>query len=228
MPADQRRSDVSRRKAISRSRDFPRASKRCSQYDVVIFGDVDPRQFSDRAAAAGSDFVGKKGGGFGMIAGPQWSPQRIATRRSRRSCRSTSARVQPDDRAAVDHAGLSPGADQGRREARRSSASSPTSSATKNSLKDEIQPIFWYCRGVAREAAASARSTPSIRSDIGPDGRKAPLLVLGHFGGGRTLFSRDRRFLALALSTPAKASSTPTGCSSSATSPAAKSSASGG
>ena len=41
------------------------------KYDVVLFGDVDPRQFTDRQLQMVSDFVNKKGGGFGMIAGPR-------------------------------------------------------------------------------------------------------------------------------------------------------------
>ena len=36
---------------------------------------------------------------------------------------------------------------------------------------------------------ASARCYAEHPTDTGPDGRKAPLLVLGRFGGGRTLFS---------------------------------------
>src|SRR5437763_15341390 len=44
-------------------------------YDVVLVGDVDPRQFSDRQLQLVSEFVSKKGGGFGMVAGPRFSPQ---------------------------------------------------------------------------------------------------------------------------------------------------------
>jgi hypothetical protein len=35
--------------------------------------------------------------------------------------------------------------------------------------------------------------------ETGPDGRKAPLLVLGASAAGRTLFSADRRLVAVAL-----------------------------
>src|SRR5690606_32459270 len=43
--------------------------------DVVLFGDVDPRYFSDLQLELIRDFVANRGGGFGMVAGPQWSPQ---------------------------------------------------------------------------------------------------------------------------------------------------------
>ena len=45
------------------------------EYDVILFGDVDPRQFSDAQLQLVSDFVAKRGGGFGMISGPRYSPQ---------------------------------------------------------------------------------------------------------------------------------------------------------
>ena len=53
---------------------FPESIEELMKYDVVLFGDVDPRQFTDRQLQLISDFVSKKGGGFGMIAGPRWSP----------------------------------------------------------------------------------------------------------------------------------------------------------
>jgi hypothetical protein len=65
---------------------------------------------------------------------------------------------------------------------------SPDRAVNERFLKEELQPIFWFAKGItvkpgvgevyAEHPAASA-----------PDGRKAPLLVLGRFGAGRTLFS---------------------------------------
>src|SRR5439155_25110500 len=54
---------------------FPESIEELMDYDVVLFGDVDPRQFSDAQLQLVSDFVAKKGGGFGMIAGTKFSPQ---------------------------------------------------------------------------------------------------------------------------------------------------------
>src|SRR5439155_9854570 len=56
-------------------RRFPESIEELAQYDVVLFGDVDPRQFSDSQLQLVSDFVNKRGGGFGMVAGPRYSPQ---------------------------------------------------------------------------------------------------------------------------------------------------------
>ena len=53
---------------------FPESIEEVMQYDVVLFGDVDPRQFTDSQLQLIADFVSKRGGGFGMVAGPKWSP----------------------------------------------------------------------------------------------------------------------------------------------------------
>ena len=54
---------------------FPTSMDQLMDYDVVLLGDVDPRQFTDTQLQMISDFVSRKGGGFEMVAGPRWSPQ---------------------------------------------------------------------------------------------------------------------------------------------------------
>ena len=54
---------------------FPSSIDQLMDYDVIVLGDVDPRQFTDAQLQLISDFVSKKGGGFAMVAGPRWSPQ---------------------------------------------------------------------------------------------------------------------------------------------------------
>jgi len=55
-------------------------------------------------------------------------------------------------------------------------------------MTEGMQPIFWYCKNVmAKPGVGEVYATHP--SDSGPDGRKAPLLVLGRYGAGRTLFS---------------------------------------
>src|SRR5690606_17974678 len=56
-------------------RRFPETITELLEYDVVVFGDVDPRYFSDAQLELIRDFVANRGGGFGMVAGPQFSPQ---------------------------------------------------------------------------------------------------------------------------------------------------------
>ena len=61
-------------------------------------------------------------------------------------------------------------------------------SVNERFLKEQIQPIFWYCRGVSVKPGVG-EAYADHPTETGPDGHKAPLLVLGRFGGGRTLFS---------------------------------------
>src|SRR5207249_4691400 len=56
-------------------------------------------------------------------------------------------------------------------------------------LRDDIQPIFWYCRGVSVKQGVG-EVFAEHPTEMDPDGRhRASLLVLGHFGAGRTMFS---------------------------------------
>src|SRR5207237_10164805 len=52
-------------------RRFPESIEEMMDYDVVLFGDVDPRQFSDAQLQLVADFVNRRGGGVGMGAGPR-------------------------------------------------------------------------------------------------------------------------------------------------------------
>src|SRR5205085_8145555 len=168
-------------------RRFPESIEELMQYDVVLFGDVDPRQFTDSQLQLIADFVSKRGGGFGMVAGPKWSPAAYRNTILEAVLPVSIARSQPDPENEVITAGFRPALTQV------GAASSifrfsPDRVANEHFLKEELQPIFWYAKGItvkpgvgevyAEHPAASA-----------PDGRKAPLLVLGRFGAGRTLFS---------------------------------------
>ena len=57
-------------------RRFPNTPEELNRYDVVVFGDVDPRRGWLTAAQMGMlvDFVGDEGGGFGLIAGERAVP----------------------------------------------------------------------------------------------------------------------------------------------------------
>src|SRR5258708_1499352 len=87
---------------------FPESIEELMPYDVVLFGDVDPRQFTDRQLQLVADFVNKRGGGFGMIAGERWAP--IAYRNSPLEAvlPVNISRVQQDDPSAVITEGFRP------------------------------------------------------------------------------------------------------------------------
>lgn len=165
---------------------FPLSIEEFLDFDVLLLGDVDPREFSDQQLQLVSDFVARRGGGLGMIAGPRWSPT---------AWRGTA--IEPilpvnisqarNDQDQVLTQGFRPvltpvGAD------------SPIfrffadRSLNEKYLQNDLQAIFWYCKGVVAKPGVGEVYAEHPR-DFGPDGRKAPILVVGRYGAGRTMFS---------------------------------------
>lgn len=181
---------------VSDSRHFPGRIKRFAEsieelmnYDVVLFGDVDPRQFTDRQLQLVSEFVSKKGGGFGMIAGPRWSPVKFRN--------TVIEQLLPVDLANAERFALPDGPlTEGFRPVltKVGAASSvfrffPDRAVNEKFVRDDLQPIFWYAQGIsAKPGVGEVFAEHPVDSE--PDGRaKAPLLVMGRYGAGRTLFS---------------------------------------
>ena len=167
---------------------FPESMSEMLEYDVVLFGDVDQRQFTDAQLQLVNDFVAKKGGGFGMVAGPRFSPHAYNGSPIESVLPVTISRVQPPEEFAQNIA-------QGFRPALTKDGEISTifrffenRELNAKFIKDDIQPIFWYCKGITAKPGLG-EVYAEHPSDLGPDGRKAPLLVLGRFGAGRTLFS---------------------------------------
>ena len=204
---------------------FPESIEELLDYDVVIFGDVDPRQFSDAQLQLVNDFVANRGGGFGMVAGTRFAPAAYHNTAIEPILPVNITKVQPDDGASITQ-GFRPavtklGLDSSifRFFADRD--------ANEKFLKDQIQLIFWYCKGVTTKAGVG-EVYAEHPTDVGPDGRKAPILVLGRFGAGRTLFSSIDDSWRWRASTPANRFLTRIGCNSCVTWPAARSWVSGG
>jgi uncharacterized membrane protein len=166
---------------------FPESIEELMKYDVVLFGDVDPRQFSDRQLQLVNDFVNRKGGGFGMVAGPRWSPQAFRNSAIEAILPVSITRVQGDSDTGVITDGWRPVLTKA------GAASSvfrffPDKAENERFLTEGIEPLFWYCRGVSvKPGVGEVYAEHPL--ETGPDGRKAPLLVFGRFGAGRTLFS---------------------------------------
>ncbi len=165
---------------------FPESMTEMLAFDVVLFGDVDPRQFTDRQLQLINDFVAKKGGGFGLVAGPKWAPIAYRNTAIEPILPVSVSRVQPEEGATIT---------EGWRPILTRDGASSTifrfferKDLNDNFLKNEIQPLFWYCKNVTVKPGAGEVYAEHPR-DTGPDGRKAPILVLGRFGAGRTLFS---------------------------------------
>jgi uncharacterized membrane protein len=166
---------------------FPESIDEMMDYDVVIFGDVDPRQFSDAQLQLVSEFVSKKGGGFGMVAGPRYSPQAFrGTPIETILPVDISHVVSEEDRGTITEGFRPVLTTQG--------ANSsifrffPDKLRNDRYLQDQMPPLFWYCRGVTVKPGAGELYAQHP-TDMDPSNHPAPILVLGRFGAGRTMFS---------------------------------------
>ncbi len=164
---------------------FPETMEQLMETDVIVFGDFDPKLLSDAQLQMVSDFVSKNRGGFEMIAGPKFSPQ--AWRNS------TVENLLPVSVAKVET--TVGNIAQGYRPALTLDGAESNifrffTDKEQNSkyLKDDLQPLFWYCRGVQVKQGLG-QVYAQHPTELGPDGQPAPLLVVGQFGGGRTMFS---------------------------------------
>lgn len=169
---------------------FPERIEELRKYHVILFGDVDPRQFTDRQIQMLSDYVSTEAGGFGMIAGPQFSPLEYRNSALEAVLPVTLVGVQPEPDDALYRDGWRPiVTDEGRRgEAAMMFRFFPDKEKNDKYLREDLQPLFWFCRGIAAKSGIGlVYAEHPIATD--PTGRKAPLLVLGRFGAGRTLFS---------------------------------------
>jgi uncharacterized membrane protein len=166
---------------------FPDTMERLLDYDVVILGDVDPRQFTDAQLQLISDYVSKNGGGLAMVSGPRWSPQGYRNTPIESVLPVIITHVETDDDSTSITEGF-------HLILTRAAANSPIFRFFPEWADDEelvqnhLPPLFWYCRGIMVKPGVGI-TLAEHPSDLGPDGRKAPILVIGTYGTGRTIFS---------------------------------------
>lgn len=166
---------------------FPESMDQLLDYDVMILGDVDPRQFTDAQLQMVADFVSKKGGGFAMVAGPRWSPQSYRNTPIESILPVIITHTEADDGRESITDGFRP-------VLTRAAAHYPIFrffpewAANEEYVKNHLQPIFWYCRGVMIKPGVGI-TLAEHPTDLGPDDHKAPILVIGTYGTGRTIFS---------------------------------------
>jgi uncharacterized membrane protein len=169
-------------------RRFPENMDELMEYDVVLFGDVDPRQFTDAQLQMVAEFVAEKGGGFGMVAGPRWAPHAFRNTAIEPILPVTITRVTP-------HQGIGETITEGFRPVLTATGENSSifrffadREENRRYIQDEIPPLFWYLQGASPKPGVG-EVLAEHPTATGPDGRKAPILVIGRFGAGRTLFS---------------------------------------
>jgi hypothetical protein len=190
---------------------FPENMEELRKFDVILFGDVDPRQFSTKQIKMISDFVGNEGGGFGMIAGPQHSPVKYRNTLIDTMLPVTIDKVLQDDPTSVYRDGWLPVISEAARTGNSDTSlifrlyadpdvneeflkgnwwdkkGDPTK---KNIVKGGgMQPLFWYCRGVAAKAPVARVLAHHPYASVESTGSPVPVMVVGKFGAGHTLFN---------------------------------------
>ena len=168
-------------------RRFPESMEEMLAYDVVLIGDVDPRQFSDFQLELIRQFVGDNGGGFGMVAGPRFAPGGYVG--------TPAEQVLPvDATGAASLAATNAGGDAFRIEV------TPAGEqlgmfrffgdleVNRTFLAEGLQELYWFADGVTpKPGVAQVLAVHPEEKDAA--GRGVPLLVVGRYGAGRTLYS---------------------------------------
>lgn len=165
---------------------FPVSLDELLDYDVVLLGDVDPRQFTDAQLQLIAEFVSNRAGGFGMVSGPRFAPRAYAGTEIEPLLPVDVSRVREDDGSTLVAAGFRPKLTP---DGRSSSIFRFLRDETQNIdyIENKLPPLFWYAGGVTPKPGvglvlASGPVDPFTN-------QPAALVVVGRFGAGRTLFS---------------------------------------
>ena len=166
-------------------RRFPETPAELSRFDVVLFGDVDPRSGWLTTAQMHMllDFVGNEGGGFGLIAGERSTPHRFwGTPLAKLiPVRLDSTFLGRDDQSkTMGFRGVLTG-EGSRSNLFRLSADRALSSK----MFDSLPNLYWYARTLGPKPGASVLvEHPTERAVSGP----MPVIVTGRYGAGRLFF----------------------------------------
>ncbi|UCC32631.1 MAG: hypothetical protein JSU86_10175 [Phycisphaerales bacterium] len=166
-------------------RRFPETPEELNRYDVVLFGDVNPRGGWLTGAQMNMllDFVGNKGGGFGLVAGERSAPYRFLGTPLERLL---PIRIDPTFLGHYDttlatgfRARLTP-------EGRRSRIFRFTADRAESERFFQALPeLFWLARTRGPKPGASVLlEHPTSRSAFGP----MPIVVTGRYGAGKLFF----------------------------------------
>ncbi len=177
-------------------RAFPQTPEALRKYDVVLFGDVDPRGgwLTEAQMSMLLDFVGNEGGGFGIIAGERFAPHRFLGTPLERLL---PIRIDPSFLGRHD-APLDTGfalhlTPIGRRsrlfqfadvERADDDGQADTTLARSDRFHD-LPNIYWYARTLGAKPGASVLAEhPTVRLADG----LMPLVVGGRYGAGKLLY----------------------------------------
>ena len=168
-------------------RRFPETPEELNQYDVVLFGDVDPRGgwLTQSQMLMLLDFVANEGGGFAMIAGERSAPQRFVGTPLERLLPVIIDPSAPTRESGLLHAGfrLQLTADG---YTSRPFRFAPTLEENRR-LVQGLPELYWAARTLGPKPGATVLADhPTISNPRGPGG--LPLVVVGQYGAGKIYF----------------------------------------
>jgi uncharacterized membrane protein len=162
---------------------FPVRREDLFQYDVVIFGDVNPELLSSSTLANLADFVVQKGGGLVMIAGPSFNPlQYRDTPLAPLVPVETATATAPDPRRPITDGFVIQPTDEGLASPNMQLGDSP---AETLEIWRKLPSVYWLLEAQKKESAEVLAEHPTRR---GADGRKLPVILERRSGAGMVIF----------------------------------------
>lgn len=166
-------------------RRFPDTVEELNRYDVVLFGDVDPRSgwLTPAQMTMLVEFVGVGGGGFGVIAGERAVPHRLLGTPLEKLL---PVRIDPTFLGTYDAAITSGFQASITPDGRTSRVLRFTADRDESErLVDALPELFWFARTLGPKPGGSVLlEHPMVRSLVG----QMPIVVLGRYGAGRLFF----------------------------------------
>jgi len=162
---------------------FPVRRDDLFQYDVVIFGDVNPALLSSSTLGNLAEFVVQKGGGLVMIAGPSFNPlQYRDTPLAPLLPIDPATALAPDPQKPIDEGFVIQPTEEGLASPNMQLGDTP---AETLQIWKNLPPVYWLLEGQKRESAEVLAEHPTRR---GGDGRKVPVIVQRRAGAGMVVF----------------------------------------
>ncbi len=169
-------------------RHFPSDAEELSEFDVVLFGDVDPTGdwLSPSQAEMLVDFVAEGGGGFGLLCGPRFAPHRFA---------GTSLEKLLPVRIDPGFLGMYTSALQNSFQPRLTTEGTQSHVFRFSGADDPaayLAGLYWIARTLGPKPGAEVLAVhPEMTSASDPsmavDAALMPLVVRGRYGAGRVL-----------------------------------------
>jgi uncharacterized membrane protein len=162
---------------------FPVRREDLFQYDVVIFGDVNPGLLSSSTLTNLADFVVQKGGGLVMIAGPEFNPLQLRnTALAPLVPVEISTAITPDSRRPINEGFVIQPTDEGLASPNMQLGDTP---AETLEIWRKLPPVYWLLESQKKESAEVLAEHPTRR---GVDGRKLPVILERRSGAGLVIF----------------------------------------